>query len=200
MKKKKLAVLAIFFVTSANSIFGQKLGVSISNSITTENTKGFSIKDKTGQCLNLYYYFSEEQALAIQLRNSELWKHGSGPTNFVPFKTLSFQYILCGNTETGPEIFLVHQVGVSAAIGTPFYKENADQHLLKTALFSGVLLELGVGKRISKKLILVFSVKSEGVYGLIRDGYDDTMVGGANGFISLSLRLELNQFKTKDPS
>lgn len=197
MKKKNLAIVAIFFVTSVASAFAQ-FGVSIANSFCMEKAELFTLKDKMSQTVNLYYYFSEEQGLSLQLRNSELWKSGPGPDNFVSEKTIHVQYFLCGNNEIEPKFFFAHRVGVSVGVGTPFNKENEDKHLLECSLFSGVFIEVGIGKRISKKLILNLSVKSEGIYGLIKDGSDGGMVGGANGFISISFGVLFNKLKDQN--
>lgn len=197
MKKKNLAIVAIFFVTSVASAFAQ-FGVSIANSFCMEKAELFTLKNKMGQTVNLYYYFSSEQGLSLQFRNSELWKIGSGPQNFINEKTMHFQYFLYGNTETGPKCFFAHKVGISVALGTPFNKKNEDPHILKCSLFSGVFIEFSVGKRISKKLVLNLSVKSEGIYGLIRDGSDGGLAGGANGFVSVSAGVLFNKLKDQN--
>ncbi|MFZ2205414.1 MAG: hypothetical protein WAV23_02395 [Minisyncoccia bacterium] len=192
MKSKSLFIVAIFFVTSITSAYAQ-YGVSISNSFTMENTKLFSLKDKNGQTLNLFYYYPEGQGLSLQLRNNELWKYGSGPTNFVQLKSVGIQAFLYECIETESKFFWTHQVGILVAVGNPVHKESEDLHLLKCALFSGVFIEIGTGIRLSEKTVLIFSIKSEGIYGAIRDGSDGGQAGSANGFVSLNLRLKFNQ-------
>jgi len=194
MKKKNLFFVAIFFVTSS---FAQ-IAISTSCSLSMEN--GSIFKNKIGKCVSIFYYSSEEKenGISLQLRDRELWKYGPGPQDFVPLKTATVQAYLYECKESVYRFFFTHQVGISVAVGTPANKEDSSLRLLKTDLFSGVFIELGTGTRISKKNLLIFSLKYEGVYGLIRDGSDGGQAGGTNGFVSLSIRLQLKKTKTKN--
>ena len=193
MKKKNLAVLAIFFTTSG---FAQP-GASTSYSLTMDNIES-GTKNKIGQCVNIYYYFPEGKALGLQYRNSELWKYGPEPNSFVQLKTANIQAFLFEDYKTKNKIIFSHQVGISAGVGTTVYKENPDLKLLKIGLFSGIFIEIGTGTRISEKLILIFSIKSEGIYGLIRDDSGGGQVGGANGFISFTIKVKYDKNTAKN--
>jgi hypothetical protein len=177
---EKLTIIAIFFATST---FAQ-IGASISYSLSMESSEevGFSLEDRMGKCLNISYYLKEGKALSVQLKDRELWRYGPEPNSFALFKTVGGKFLLCGSAEEKTKWFFCHEVGVSVAIGKPAYEEDPNLHLLKIAYFSGISIQVGVGTKLYKKFLFVIFVRSEGVYGLLRDGNEGRQSGGANGF------------------
>lgn len=185
--EKILVIVAILFAPSVFAQFGASMSCSLSTEKIAES--GLKDRDRLGQCLNLFYYLPEGKGIGLQFRNRELWKYGSEVNSLVLLKTAALQFFLYEFMEGKASWFPTTQVGLLAALGRPVYNEDPNLQLLKTGYFSGVFLELGTGTRL-EKFLLIFSVKSEGILGVIRDGNDGRQSTGANGFISINLKFK----------